>query len=621
MNFFNTIRLGFLFVILLIIHSCSDVKQTSNSKFEELYQKEESVKNQEFDTISKLFQQIDSICSINNDDRIKYLKNLVHGHLYYRIGEYNQSIDKLQNAIEYLNNNTSTDSLKAKAYNSLGVVFMAKCQYDSAIYYYNRSLKTFERLNDKKNCQMTNFNKAQLYFEMEDYAESLWIIDKILAAPENKDIEWMALHLKANLYGVQGDINRAIKISKTTIQRIDASKNIAAYSRFLNNLSLCYNELKQFDSAIYYCRQSYAYDSLQNNKINMGANLMLMGEILMKMNLYQPAEEFFFQALQIFEEIKSYENIKGAILSLKRLAIKEKKFEKAMIWQDSIFNIDKKIANTEVLRTIALLNIQYEIDKKNELLKSQMMELRRQRQMGWIISILSIVLITTIYLFFQNKSKKEKLKSAKYQKKLADIVFEAEQNEQIRIAKDLHDSVGQKLAVTQMYLSMGGKNNKETHEISTMINDAIDEIRSISHNLLPPDLSKGLFYAIRTLCDQINYSNHLPKVDLTIYENTLNIKINRNIEMIIYRIIQELCGNSIKHSHGENIWIDMKVDSNILHISYKDDGVGFSENDITTSGIGLKNIKERVSKLNGEYKFTTAINKGVQYEFQFNTQK
>ncbi len=214
-------------------------------------------------------------------------------------------------------------------------------------------------------------------------------------------------------------------------------------------------------------------------------------------------------------------------------------------------------------------------------------------------------------MFFYLRSKKNKriIQEQQRQNRINQVVLDTEQQERERIARDLHDSVGQKLSVVKMQLSV---KDADVNSSSKLLDEAIQDVRNVSHNLMPADLSKGLIVALENMCEQINLSTKDLKVHFN--HSIENVELNKQQESIVYRLIQELINNAIKYAKAKNIYIDLNYIKPNLHVLVKDDGVGFNVEEVRgKNGIGLNNLQQRVEKMNGKWELKTALGSGTSY--------
>ncbi|MDI1235688.1 MAG: PAS domain-containing protein [bacterium] len=194
-------------------------------------------------------------------------------------------------------------------------------------------------------------------------------------------------------------------------------------------------------------------------------------------------------------------------------------------------------------------------------------------------------------------------------------IIKTQEEERNRVASDLHDSIGQQISALKFYFDSIQKQKDDKlrtvllKKTESLIDNVADEIRNICFQLMPRSVEKfGLSDSIKQLADIIQFSTGI-HFDLKLVES--KIKIDSNISMSVYRIIQEFVNNSIKHAKCKNIKINFEVKPKILTLTMIDDGVGFGESSSKRKGNGLDNINLRVKYLNGEVEFISEKDKGV----------
>jgi|JI7StandDraft_1071085.scaffolds.fasta_scaffold60992_1 signal transduction histidine kinase len=182
-------------------------------------------------------------------------------------------------------------------------------------------------------------------------------------------------------------------------------------------------------------------------------------------------------------------------------------------------------------------------------------------------------------------------------------ILKAQEDEKQRIGKDLHDQVGPllsnlKLQVNSLIYETGIESDAEK-----LIDMSIDHIRSASYDLMPNVLYRhGLEAAIEDFCEMATRGQRF-KIKLQLSENAFEIE--QNISLQLYRIIQEIINNALKHSEATLILITFICHNNIYKIEIIDNGRGFNTNENIHLGIGLKNIKYRVELINGKINYTS----------------
>ncbi|MDR6967386.1 signal transduction histidine kinase [Flavobacterium arsenatis] len=251
-----------------------------------------------------------------------------------------------------------------------------------------------------------------------------------------------------------------------------------------------------------------------------------------------------------------------------------------------------------------------------------------------VYTFVAFVLMAVSLLLFFYYSRKKILKKElekkdlelTHQLKLLEATLETQEKERQRIARDLHDDISSKLNIISLNAHLLASKNlpeKDFDEISSNIilitGQVLENSRRIAHDLLPPILDNfGLHAALEELC----HSNCQGEIMNVTYNNPKEQiafeKIDTKGHLHVFRIIQELINNSIKHGKASKIRIEVKNENNICHIHYSDNGIGFNIKQAEAkNGIGMKNIKSRTAFLNGKFEIKSIENKGIMAKLSF----
>ena len=241
---------------------------------------------------------------------------------------------------------------------------------------------------------------------------------------------------------------------------------------------------------------------------------------------------------------------------------------------------------------------------------------------GFVTQLLGIGHNVTSLKQFQEDQLSQKLKQ---QQAISQTILNTQEEERKRIAEALHNSLGQILYGAKLSLSMLDFEKKSTEisnlEIKKIVNDlleeAIVETKTISFELTPGTLKDfGLETALK---DLLNKKFQKTQLKSSLHLIGLKNRIDPDLEITIFRIVQELINNSIKHSHAQNVDLYISKLSDYVYINLTDDGIGFNK-ELTNDnykGFGLKNIRNRVMVLNGNFIINTKVNKGTQISIEF----
>lgn len=237
---------------------------------------------------------------------------------------------------------------------------------------------------------------------------------------------------------------------------------------------------------------------------------------------------------------------------------------------------------------------------------------------GMVILFVLALAVILFFIIYQKRllaqQQKHQQIESDYQKELLRIAIQSEERERTRIGKELHDDVGVLLTTTKLYLSQVSPKTsaeelqKTTDKMYSLLETMIQGIRNISQDLRPVILDRlGLEEAINSLVATVNDVG----VVKASYENQAIQIIAKENELNVYRILQELLNNTLKHAQASEISIIFKNELSNFVIIYQDNGIGFQYDQLQRKkGIGLKNIESRLSVLAGTFSYDTT-NKGM----------
>jgi signal transduction histidine kinase len=240
-----------------------------------------------------------------------------------------------------------------------------------------------------------------------------------------------------------------------------------------------------------------------------------------------------------------------------------------------------------------------------------------------ILTMLALSLALVLFFYkSQRRLLQEKMTAQQselqHQEKLLYSNILTQEKERKRIAKDLHDDIGSKLNVIFLNMHRIERAAKESPPILDMVSDinqviniTIDTTRRISHDLLPPTLDNfGLIEAVKELCETYQKSDSV-NVLLEVKQNDGRL-VDKTTELNLFRIIQELISNSIKHGEAEQISIDLWLGSKNLKLEYRDNGKGFDLAKLDDKkGLGTQNMESRVKMMGGKMNIQSSEGEGL----------
>ena len=214
--------------------------------------------------------------------------------------------------------------------------------------------------------------------------------------------------------------------------------------------------------------------------------------------------------------------------------------------------------------------------------------------------------------------KKAEKKLKDYRKQIRSLTSQMsliEENEKRRIAAELHDCIGQPLALSKIKIGFLNKlkhsdeTGKIIKEILCLIEEAIKETRTLTFELSPPILyESGLVPAVKWLIDQFRYRHGL---NIILIDDGQDKPFDNNMRFFLFQAIRELLVNIAKHAQASKATIKMAGKNSKLHITIEDDGIGFSGPAVNCTGYGLFNIRERMKHINGVFEIRSRPGKGT----------
>ena len=226
--------------------------------------------------------------------------------------------------------------------------------------------------------------------------------------------------------------------------------------------------------------------------------------------------------------------------------------------------------------------------------------------MGMLILALALV---AFVVFYQKKRVSQQVEIAQrenvYQRELLNATIEIREKEQKRIALELHDDIGSGLTGIKMQLAKKGLTDIEIEDARERLKNLVKQVRDISHNLLPPVLDElGLNGAITSLCRRIGEQTNIQFTTDIPSSKFENIKSEQ--ELAIYRIVQELLNNILKHANPSKISVTVLNSQASYIIIIQDNGKGFlppKRLEVQSTSLGLKNIASRVQQINANLQY------------------
>ena len=576
-----------------------------------------------------------SFCACCQD--IDSLKTVMHSNKPYaeRIKAYTTFLAKynLKNFDEAVSIGTeglalakknSDAGIEGELEREIGEAWYFKGKYDVAANYFYQSISTLEKTSYKVQLANSYNSLARLYRKTRDLNRSLENYDKSMAIFRSLNDSGgisMIYNESGVVFEYAGDYNKAIERYSASL-KIDQKRNyLVGICYALSNLAGVYTLQNKFSEAENYLQQTLTIRKKLKDTFALALSYSDLGSTYSSEGNYEKAKACVDSSNLIADKMGYPELKRNNYEVLSEIAAKQGNYKLALDYfqkrtqlQDSIFSIEKT-------NQIEELNTRYETEKKERMIHEQQSKLVRQKII--IGSVIALVILAgllgyTQYRRYQWKQEaKMKATVLKQQEEATKAVIEAEEAERQRIAKDLHDGVGQMMSAAKMNLSAYEANVffKDEEEkinfekIISLVDESCKEVRAVSHNMMPNALLKNsLASAIREFIDKLDQK----KLQVHLYTEGLEERLDSNVETVLYRVIQECVNNVIKHADANTLDISIIKEANEITATVEDNGKGFDTADKEKfDGMGLKNIRTRVEYLRGTVDFDSSPGKGT----------
>jgi len=484
-----------------------------------------------------------------------------------------------------------------KAYNLLQLVYYSMHQYRKGIDNGIQAVKIYTKQNNKEDLQYAYNNLALNYIMTKQYDSARFYLNKarIIAQEMGEMVIQITVNLNFALIGLRQQQLDSLKIY--------ALKALAVSRHFNANEFI---GLSQYGLAYYYLLKK----DYQNCKLLADSSLALA-----QRNHLRDVKQ------------KIYPVLSGLYYGMQDSKKGYYYFSLYETLRDSILNesITKNTIQTEK---------KFQTERKENQIKVQEAQLRQKTYLNYILTGAGIVLLVVSFLGYRNYRNKQILQQAKIdeletEKKLTatEAILKGEEQERTRLAKDLHDGLGGMLSGIKHSLNtvkgnlMMTPDNAQAFERSIdMLDSSIKEIRRVAHNMMPEILVRyGLDSALNEFCNEITRSG---VIYITYQSIGMKEKaIDQTTAVAIYRIVQELVTNAVKHASAKNILVQVHAShtDRVIALTVEDDGKGFDKTILNEArGMGWSNIRSRVEFLKGKIDVHSEKDKGTSVLIEIN---
>ena len=557
----------------------------------------------------------------------------VEKKLYYQLGRiyqnqsvlfstaarYTEAIASMDTAIVFYK---KVDTFRAKRYEAIAHgdkanYFRNHNELQLAIESYLISISLLEQLRLDQDLAVRYGNVSLLFGDIGEFVKQKEYAHKGLVFANRGSSAigpQMAYTILAYTYSMQNDNISAKAYLDSGKVSFNEYSNVDFITTYYLIAAQIYKNMGQLDSSFYFFDQCLKASEKYNHSYGKAESQIQMGAILILQKEYGDAEKFLLAGVQEAKAMNSFKILDNGYKYLSDIYAVTGRYELAYDFFQKHKEVSDTLITMDLRRNVTELEKKYETEKKSRQILLQEAQLQKGRILNFIVlGSASIILLISLFSYrtYRQKQKlhQQRIAELETEKQLSatEAVLKGEEQERSRLAKDLHDGLGGMLSGIKYSLNnMKGNlimtpGNAQAFERSIdMLDSSIREMRRVAHNMMPEALVKfGLDTALRDYCHDINQSGALKVTYQSIgIDSTV---IDQTTAITLYRIVQELVTNTLKHAAAKTAIVQVTRTNNVLTVTVEDDGKGFDSGILKQSrGIGWSNIQNRVEFLKGK---------------------
>ena len=495
-------------------------------------------------------------------------------------------------------------------------------KYDLVLENYYKALEMAEKMNLTYDAAYISTVIADIYKLMSNIrqAEAYYSKGEKLYRELSDSLGIARIYYKmCDIRIIDEDYPKALQYGEEAFRILSAMSYVRALDFYYSTrcMSDVWLKIPDYAKALEYALKCVEYARQTNRQDFLAASLGTLAQCYIKQEKYKEAEETAFMALATDSTKIQINAVLYQLIAESNIWLKNSK--KAVEYFHKAIECKNFYSNQTFQSSISEMEVKYETEKK----EMQIAALEEEKRLMIWLSITGggLLLLGLVSLFFlwlwtvqKRRLAESQIKQLEQEKQLVatQAVFDGEVQERSRLARDLHDGMGGKLTSMKIYLEKLKHSTQfdkaEVEQFKSamdMLNDSVQELRRVSHNLMPDTLSRsGLKPAISDFCRSMS-----PIIVFNYYgdESRLDLKL----ETLIYRCIHELVNNALKYADASEIMVQIARDSDSISFTVQDDGCGFDATAVT-EGMGLQNVRTRVASVGGDMQIDSKAGVGTE---------
>jgi two-component system, NarL family, sensor kinase len=549
--------------------------------------------------------------------------------LFYQV-KFDSGKLLLDKAYQLIERNTDKRSIiqKATLTHTYANIYHQKQQYDSALTKYLQAIALFNSVKEENKVFFSYYNISGIYNLLGDTTKAMFYAretQRMAAASPDSNYRMRSLIALAEAYAGKKMYDSVFHIANTGLPIATQMNNVFGIGKFYSLLGIYHVQLThQYDTAIALFKDALDLYSSINIWYDIALIQQLLGNAYLQKGDLPNAIVYLTAADKLAREMKLDQVRLLTLADLVSAHQKQGNIEKGFSLLQQLMLIKDSVDGRNNRKLVQDLETRYQTQKKEALLSSQQSEIQKKNLINYILAGGAFSLIVISLLSYRNYKNKQKLQQKKImaleqEKQLlaAEAVLQGQEAERVRVSKDLHDGIGSMLSgikLTFNAIEAPEVKNKEGQtaflQVSKKIDDTIAELRRVAHSMMPQALLQlGLKAAIADYVAGLQSTGQMQVVYQTY---GLEERLPADTEIGVYRMVQELLSNVIKHAHATQVLVQLEKQNNQLHLTVEDDGVGMNIAAANAKGgAGLANLYFRAQCLKATCHIQSSPHKGT----------
>ncbi|NND32599.1 MAG: tetratricopeptide repeat protein [Saprospiraceae bacterium] len=517
--------------------------------------------------------------------------------------------------------------LELHIYANLAILHHYSTDYDIAVDYYLQSADIAKKIDDQYNVIRAYLNIGDVFRQNEIFDEA---VKHLFQASEASQMSYPNLYgystaQIADIFRDENELDSAAKYIGSVFEKIDQITSPQVLTQAYSVRANILEEQGNYQEAHPDHLKSLTYAEQLGQAFSIAGCYCLLGNNASNRGAFVEASQYFEKYAELSDDINNQYLDQECLRYWSRMEETRGNFKKSNELLYQYFAIKDSIFSAENRNILTDLATKYEAAEKDaEIAKQQLRINQRTIQRNWFITGVLTLMLLSWFLFYRTRKNKRlartEIENLEKQQKLLslDYMVQGQEQERKRIAQELHDGLGGLLASTKLQIHQVQQETLENtskdvlEAAEKMINHAHTEVRRIAHDMMPGALvDLGLADAIEDLIEQVRKQQHF-KVNFS--KAIEDAELSEMQSLHIYRIIQEILNNTIKHAQASQLDIAITAENQVLKLNVADDGVGFDYQSATgKGGMGLRSITSRVNYLDGRLHIDALPGRGTQY--------